>query len=372
MNTSPAPVPVFDLRRQTEALRPELLEALAGVLDSCAFSSGRAVEAFERAFAEYLGVAEVVGVNSGTSALHLALLAAGVGPGDEVITTSLTFIATAWAISYAGATPVFADIDPEDFCLDPAAARAAITPRTRAILPVHLYGQAADMSVLQELCSAKGLALVEDAAQAQGATYQGRAVGGFGLAGCFSFYPSKNLGAPGDAGAVSTNDPQAAALIRRLRDHAQREKYLHDRVGFNYRMGGFLAAALSVKLPRLDDWNERREAIARAYREGLAGLDELVLPTPRPGRGHVWHQFVVRHPRRDWLVERLAERGIGTGIHYPRPVHLQPAYAHLGLREGSLPEAERAAREVLSLPMFPELTDAEVERVVRAVRELLA
>lgn len=371
--TSPTgPVPQFDLRRQTAALRADLMAAIERVVLDGAYALGPAVEGFEREFAALCGVRHCVGVNSGTSALHLALLALGVGEGHEVITTPLTFVATAWAISYTGARPVLVDVAPDTLCLDPAAVERAITPRTRAVLPVHLYGHPAETRALRAVCEARGLPLIEDAAQAHGASLGGRPVGALGRAACFSFYPSKNLGACGEGGAIVTDDDEVAATARVLRDHAQRTKGRHERLGFNYRMEGIQGAALGVKVRHLPRWNQRRREVARAYLAGLAGTPDLVLPVERDGAVHAWHQFVVRHPRRDALRDALQARGVGTAIHYPLPVHLQPAYAHLDHGPGSFPVAEQAAREVLSLPMFPELTADEVDRVIAATREVCA
>lgn len=363
------PIPQFDLRRQAAALRAELMPALERVVLDGAYALGPAVDDLERELAALCGARHAVGVSSGTSALHLALLALGVGEGDEVITTPLTFVATAWAISYCGARPVFVDVRPDTLCLDPAAVERALTPRTRAVLPVHLHGHPADMGALRAVCDARGVPLVEDAAQAHGASLAGRPVGSLGRAACFSFYPSKNLGALGEAGAIVTSDDDLAATARMLRDHAQVTKGRHERLGFNDRMDGLQGAALGVKLRHLPRWNQRRREVAAAYLAGLAGAPGLVLPVERPGAVHAWHQFVVRHPRRDALREALQARGVGTAIHYATPVHRQPAYAHLGLAEGSFPVAEQAAREVLSLPLFPELTPDEVDRVIAATRE---
>lgn len=368
MSETVTQVPVFDLRRQTQALKPALMSALEEVIDGCGFSLGPQVKAFEASFASYVGAKHAIAVDSGTSALHMTLLALGVGPGDEVIVPTLTFIATAWAPTYVGATPVFCDVDPVSLCMDPASVAARITDKTKAVICVHLYGQSADLGGLMAVCQERNIPLIEDAAQAQGALFEGKHVGTTGLMGCFSFYPTKNLGALGDAGAVTTEDDALADELRALRDHAQRQKYLHDSVGYNYRMSGFQGAALSVKLPHLDGFNGRRRQIAQAYLEGLAGVSDLTLPTEVAGRHHVYHQFVCRHPRRDALTEALRERGVGTGLHYPRPLHRQPVYASLGYAEGSLPVAEAAAREVFSLPMFPELSDAEVAYVIETVR----
>lgn len=357
----------MDLRPQTQALKAQLLEGFGRILDRTAYCLGPEVEAFERDFAAYCGAGHAVGVNSGTSALHLALLALGVGPGDEVVTTPFTFVATAWAISYCGATPVFADIQPDTFLLDPKAAEKAITPRTKAILPVHLYGQPADMEAFQDLARCKGLPLVEDAAQAHGATYKGRRTGSLGTIAGFSFYPSKNLGACGEGGMVVTQDAGLAAKVRALRDHGSVRRYYHDTVGFNYRMEGLQGFVLRTKLPHLDGWNARRRELAAIYDTLLAGT-AVKLPLVAPDRTHVYHLYSIRHPRRDALADYLKAQGIGTGMHYPLPVHLQQAYAHLRLKPGACPHAETAARECLSLPIFPELADEQVKTVAAAVR----
>jgi len=361
-------VPVFDLKRQTQALKPELMAALESVVDGCGFSLGPQVKAFEEEFAAATGAAHVIGVDSGTSALHLALLALGVGPGDEVIVPALTFIATAWAPTYVGATPVFCDVDPVTLCMSPESVASAITDKTKAVICVHLYGQSADLTGLNAVCQEKGVPLIEDAAQAQGALFEDRHVGIDGVMGCFSFYPTKNLGALGDAGALTTNDEALAAELRTLRDHSQKVKYQHHAVGFNYRMAGFQGAVLSVKLRHLGGFNDRRREIAAAYHAGLSGVSELTLPTEVAGRHHVYHQFVCRHPRREALTTALRERGVGTGLHYPRPLHRQPVYEPLGYGVGSFPVSETAADEVFSLPMFPELRDEEVAYVVETVR----
>jgi dTDP-4-amino-4,6-dideoxygalactose transaminase len=367
----PPPLPLVDLRAQHEALRPALEAAFARVLDRGAFVLGEEVAAFEEEFAAYCGVAHAVAVNSGTSALHLALLAAGVGPGDEVVTVPFTFIATAAAIRYAGATPVFADIDPGTFTLDPARLEAAITPRTKAVLPVHLYGQTADMDAIGALATGHGLAVIEDAAQAHGAEQGGRRAGALGALGCFSFYPTKNLGALGEGGIVTTDDAQRARALRLLRDWGQERKYEHRVPGFNARMEGLQGAVLRVKLGHLEAWTEARRAHAAAYGKALEGCG-VVLPVERPGRRHVYHVYTVRAGARARLREGLAARGIATGIHYPIPLHLQPALADLGHRPGDFPAAEAAAREVLSLPLYPELPEGAPERVAAAIREVLA
>lgn len=368
MNPSAAGnIPLMDLKTQTRALKAELLEEFGKALDDAAFCLGPQVEAFEKEFAAYSGAAHGVGVNSGTSALHLALLALGVKPGDEVVTTPFTFVATAWAISYCGAKPVFADIDPETFLLDPAAAEKAITPKTKAIMPVHIYGQPVDLDPLLDIAKKKGLPLIEDAAQAHGATYRGKRVGSFGDIACFSFYPSKNLGACGEAGIALTSDATLAAKMRALREHASTKRYYHDAVGFNYRMEGLQGCALRVKLRHLDKWNARRQQLAQQYNTLLEG-STVQRPKAGPDRTHVYHLYVVRHPRRDELGEYLQNKNIGTGKHYPVPVHLQQAYASLNLNPGSFPHAEKASNECLSLPLFPELTDAQQKTVADAVK----
>lgn len=361
-------IPFVDLKRQYAAIRDEVDHAIQDVLDQCAFASGPAVAAFEAEFARYCGVRHCVGVNSGTSALHLALLACGIGRGDEVITVPMTFVATAWAISYVGARPVFVDIDPVTFTIDISQVERAITSRTRAILPVHLYGQMAPLDPLLEISNRHGLALIEDAAQAHGATYYGRRAGAVGRVGCFSFYPSKNLGAYGESGAITTNDDAIAARVRSLRDHAQSERYRHEEVGFNYRMDGLQGAVLRVKLAHIEEWNAKRREIAERYR-ALLGDTPFALPDEAEGRRHVWHLYVVRHPERNRLQQALTAAGIATGLHYSIPVHLQPAYASLGYRVGDFPVAEKVAQECLSLPIYPELRADEQELVVKVLKE---
>jgi len=360
-------VPFLDLRRHHEPLRAELQRAIESVIDSSAFAGGSFVEKFEREFAAFCGVPCASGVSNGTDALWFALLALGVGPGDEVITVPATFMATAEAISYCGATPVFVDIDEHTCTMNPALIEAAITPRTKAIVPVHLFGQMADMDPIMEIARRRGLVVVEDACQAHGAEYKGRKAGSIGDAGCFSFYPGKNLGALGEAGAVVTNRPELKRTIDTLRDHGQAKKYHHDLIGWNGRMDGIQAAALSVKLQHLHRWNQQRNEHARHYDELLSDAGGLVLPKTASDRTHVFHIYAVRTPQRDDLMRHLSQQGIASGIHYPIPVHLQKAYAKLGLGQGSFPIAERFANEFVSLPMFPELTRPEIETVARAV-----
>jgi dTDP-4-amino-4,6-dideoxygalactose transaminase len=365
-------VPLMDICAQNAPLREELQTALDSVLDTGHFALGPAVESFEAAFAEFVGARDCVAVNSGTAAVHLALLAAGVGAGDEVITTPLTWISTSWAIRYVGARPVFVDVDRQTFNLDVSLVEAAITPRTKAILPVHLFGQAADLVALGELCERHGLALIEDAAQAHGAQVDGRRVGSFGLAGCFSFYPTKNLGAIGEAGAVVTSDQALAARLRRLRDHSQEGRHNHTELGFNARMDGLQGAALGVKLPYLDAWNAARARVAGIYLEAFKELPGLTLPHCGKPDAHVWHLFVVQiEEDREVFRGLLEERGIATAVHYPTPIHLQPAFADLGHVVGAFPVAEAASQHCLSLPIYPELKDLQIEAVISAVRAAL-
>ena len=355
-----AKIPCLDLKRQHEALRRELFEAFETVYEQTAFSGGPFVEAFERAFAAYVGVA------NGTVALHLAMLALGIGPGDEVIVPANTFIATAWGVSHAGATPVFVDCDPETWEIDAASIDAKVTPRTRAVIGVHLYGQPFDVDAVREVCRVRSLALVEDAAQAQGARYKGVRAGGLGEIACFSFYPGKNLGACGEGGGLTTRDAEVAQRLRSLRNHGSTVRYHHDEIGFNYRMGGLEGASLSVKLRHLERWNERRRAIARRYRAGMQNPAVCLQAEPAFAES-VHHLFVVTVEDREGFVKHLADAGIVAAFHYPVPCHLQKAYAFLGHRPGDFPHAEAQAARCVSLPMFPELADEEVARVVDAV-----
>jgi len=366
-------VPFLDLNQQNRQIRSEWTAALESVTAQSQFILGPAVERFEGAFARYLQVGHCIGVNNGTSALHLALQACDIGPGDEVITTPHTWISTSWAISYVGARPVYVDIDPVTYALDPALVEQALTPRTRAILPVHLYGQACDLAPLEQLAKRHGLTLIEDAAQSHGAKYLGRRVGSLGRVGCFSFYPGKNLGAFGEAGAVVTNDEEIAARVRRLRDHAQDGRHHHVEIGYNARMEGIQGAVLEVKLRHLDQWNAARRRHATRMNQLLADVPGLQLPTAAEPERHVWHLYVVLVDgiEREVLMKRLAERGIATAIHYPTLVPHQPAYAHLGCRRGEFPVAEDVASRCLSLPMFPELTDEQLEYVAESVKDCL-
>ena len=368
-------IPILDLKAQHETLRPEIESAVRAVLEGGQYILGPNVAALERELANYLGVARAVGLASGTDALHLALRAARIGAGETVLTSPFTFVATATAISYVGARPIFADIEPGSFTLDPARVAEVLAGRgpggdpgkVRALLPVHLYGQAADMDPLLALARPRGLAVIEDAAQAVGARYRGRPAGGLGDVGCFSFYPTKNLGACGDAGLATADDPALADRIVHLRTYAARERYVHDELGVNSRLDEIQAAILRVKLRWLDRWTVRRREIAARYRAGLAGSG-IVLPAERPGDLHVYHQFTVRVADRDGVQRRLSERGVRTAIYYPVPLHLQPLYRELGYRQGDFPESERAAREVLCLPIYPELTDGQADEVVAGVK----
>lgn len=359
-------IPFLDLKAQYKSIKPEIDSAVLGVLESTQFVLGEQVAAFEQEFASYCGVKHGVGVNSGTSALHLALLAAGVGPGDEVITIPFTFVATVSAICYTGATPVFVDIDARSFTMDPAQLEEKITSRTKAILPVHLYGQMADMSAIMDIANRHGIPVIEDACQAHGAEYNGRRAGSIGLSGCFSFYPGKNLGACGEGGIVMTSDDAQAKKVRMLRDWGQEKRYHHVLKGFNYRMEGIQGAILSVKLRHLEAWTEARRARARDYDALLEDVEGIKAPEQLSGRRHVYHIYAVRTADRDGLQQFLQSEGIHTGLHYPIPVHLQEAHADLGYKVGDFPQSEAAAREVLSLPMFPEMTSAQVEQVVAA------
>jgi dTDP-4-amino-4,6-dideoxygalactose transaminase len=360
-------VPLVDLAAQYRSIQPEVDAAIQRVLDRTSFILGDEVSSFESAFASYVQAGGAVGVSSGTAAIELSLRAIGLKPGDEVITTAHTFIATAEAITNAGGSPVFADIDPATFNVDPNQVEGLVTERTRAILPVHLYGQPAEMTALMEIAQRRGLYLIEDAAQAVGAEIDGRRCGSIGHLACFSFYPGKNLGAYGDAGAVTGDDADLLARIRRMRDHGRTTKYEHVEVGYAERIDALQAAVLAAKLPHLEAWTEARRSHARRYGELLAG-GPVQPPVERAGVRHVYHLYVVRTSRRDALLEHLKANGVAAGIHYPIPLHRQPAYASLGYGELSLPETERAAAEVLSLPMYPELTDEQLQHIAACVR----
>jgi dTDP-4-amino-4,6-dideoxygalactose transaminase len=360
-------IPLVDLKAQYAGIKTEIDEAVHRTMDNCTFILGPDVTAFEHEFASYCQSTHGVGMSSGTAALHLALLAADIGPGDEVITTPFTFVATVAAIQYAGATPVLVDIDPRSYCIDADAVAAAVSARTRAIIPVHLYGQPADMDPIVAVARKHGLVVIEDAAQAHGAEYNGRRAGSLGDMACFSFYPAKNLGAFGEGGMVVTANDEYARKLRLLRDWGAEKKYHHLVKGYNFRLEGIQGAVLRVKLRHLDAWTQRRRAIAERYRGLLAGTG-FEAPREMPYARHVYHVFTVRTARRDQRQQQLLAEGVQTGIHYPVPVHLMPAYADLGYARGSFPCAEQASNEVLALPMFPEMTDAQCEEVGRAAR----
>jgi dTDP-4-amino-4,6-dideoxygalactose transaminase len=361
-------IPLVDLRAQYEPLRGEILAALADVLDDMHLFLGPQMQSFEQQFAQFCGCGESIGVSNGTDALELTLRALGVGPGDEVITPPNSFIATAEAISAAGATPVFVDVHPQTATLDPALIESRISPRTKSIIPVHLYGRPADMDAILSIARAHKVAVIEDACQAHGAYLGTRPAGSLGDAGCFSFYYSKNLGAYGEAGAVTTNDLALAQRVRLYRDHGSHVRYEHEVVGRNARMDELQAAILSIKLRHLADWNVRRRRNATRLSAALAD-SSLELPVPGGEDIYeVFHLYVVRHPQRDRLRAFLGARGINTGIHYPRPIHLQPAYAALGYGPGDFPVTEHLAAHSLSLPLYPELTDEQIDRIAAAVR----
>ena len=362
-------IPFLDIRAQYKTIGSELESAVLDVLRSGEYVLGSRVAAFEKEFAAYCGTEHAVALNSGTSALHLALLAAGIGSGDEVITVPMTFVATVAAICYANATPVFVDIDEATWTMDPALIERAITPRTKAIIPVHLHGRLADMSPIVEIARRKGIAVIEDAAQSHGAQRDGRFAGSIGEIGCFSFYPGKNLGACGEGGALVTDRGDIADKVRKLRDWGQAGKYNHELPGFNYRMDGVQGAVLGVKLRHVREWTGRRRLVAAQYDEVLSGAG-VAIPRPAVGREHAYHVYAIRTSNRASVQRALNEAGINTGIHYPRPVHFQPAYANLGYKAGDFPVSERFADETLSLPIYPEMTREQVASVCNAVVRL--
>jgi len=365
-------VPFLDLKAQYTAIKDEIHAAVGEVMEKTAFAGGPFVAGFEQEFAKFCNCKHAMGVGNGTDALWLSLLALGIGPGDEVITVPNTFIATAEAITYCGAKPVFVDVEEKTYNMDPALLNAAITPRTKAVIPVHLFGQTADMDAILAIAGAHGLPVVEDACQAHGAEYKSRKAGSMGVTGCFSFYPGKNLGAYGEAGAVVTNDDAIAAKIRMFRDHGQSKKYYHGVIGWNARMDGIQGAVLSVKLKYLAGWNEARREHAREYTRLLASIEGVSEPREADYAKHIYHIYAVRTGQRDRLMTALTEQGISCGIHYPVPVHLQEAYHCLGLARGSFPVAEKCAEEFLSLPMFPELTTGQITYVVDKLKLSLA
>jgi len=362
-------VPYLDLRAQYRPLSSDLLRALEEVCESTGFAQGPATSEFEDKFAAYCGVEHCVSLNSGTSALHLALRCLDVGPGDEVVTVSMSFIATAWAISYVGATPVFVDIDPVRRTLNPDKLEAAITSRTKVIVPVHLYGMPAEMDRIMAIAERHGLPVIEDAAQAHGAKYRNKHVGQFGQIACFSFYPGKNLGAYGEGGALITNDASIAQRTRSLRDHAQSQKYLHDELGYNYRMDSFQGAVLAIKLKHLDAWNTARNEVAQFYTELLKD-SSYKLPAHLPDSKCVWHCYVIETLERDRVRSALQDVGIQSAVHYPVPIHLQKPYAHLGYRTGDLPVTEALCEHCLSLPIYPELSKEKISRVASVLLDL--
>ena len=363
-------IPLADLRAQYRTIKPEMDAAIARVMENASFILGPEVAAFEEAFARYCGVRHAIGVSSGTAALQLTMMALGIGRGDEVITTPFTFIATAAAISHVGASPVFVDIDQRTYNIDPPEIEGAITPRTKAILPVHLYGQPAEMDPIIDLAHQHDLRVIEDACQAIGATYHDRNVGSLGDAACFSFYPSKNLGCAGDGGMIATDDDELAGRARLLRDHGRTGHYGHGSIGFTYRLDALQAAILAVKLDHVDSWNDARRRHAATYGTLFAQAD-VVLPYEAEGCRSVYHVYAVRTPHRDAVVNHLRSKGIGASIHYPLPIHLQPAYAHLGLPKGAFPVAENCAESIMSLPMYPELSRDQIEAVVQTLGELV-
>ncbi len=365
-------VPFLDLRAQYETIRDEIAIALQSVFETSAFTSGPFVEQFEKEFASFCQCRHAIGVSSGTAALWMALSGLGIGKKDEVITVPNTFVATVEAICLCGAKPVLVDVDEATYNMNPALLEAVITPRTRAIIPVHLFGHMAEMDPIMEIARAHRLLVIEDACQAHGAEYKGRPAGSIGDAGCFSFYPGKNLGAYGEAGAVVTNNVELAQKIRVFRNHGQAKKYDHAMMGWNARMDGIQGAVLSVKLRHLPAWNEVRRSHAKLYYQLLAGVHEVILPRVADHIEHIYHIFPIRVKSRDALIATLAERGIQCGVHYPVPIHLQRAFRFLGLGKGIFPVAEMCAGELVSLPVFPELTQAQIERVVGEIKRFIA
>jgi dTDP-4-amino-4,6-dideoxygalactose transaminase len=361
-------VPFLDLKAQYLSIKDEIGTALQNVLNNTAFAGGHFVDKFEKEFASFCQSSFSVGVGSGTEALWMTLLALRIKRGDEVITTPNTFIATAEAIIYSGAKPVFVDVDEQTYNMDPGALEDAITSATKAVIPVHLYGQTADMDAIIKIARKHGLFVIEDACQAHGAEYKGRRAGSIGDAGCFSFYPGKNLGAYGEAGAVTTNNQKLAMNIQMLRDHGQRKKYHHDLVGWNARMDGFQGAVLSVKLKYINTWNKARRKNAQIYNILLSDLDGVVTPAEAAWAKHIYHIYAVRAQSRDTLINNLSEKGVYCGIHYPVPIHLQDACRFLGYKKGDFPIAEKRANELISLPMFPELSQTQMEKVVDEIK----
>ena len=380
MNT----IPPLDLSRQYQTIAAEIESAVLQVMASGRYIGGQTVQDFEQQFAQYIGTAECVSCANGTDALYLALRALDIGPGDEVITTPFTFMATAETISLVGATPVFVDIEAETFNLDVSQVANAITEKTRAIVPVHLFGQPVDMTQVMAIASTHGLAVIEDVAQAAGSEWAGQKTGSIGHLGCFSFFPTKNLGAFGDGGAVTTNDPTLAAKMRVVKDHGATQRYYHEKIGINSRLDALQAAILKIKLPYLDSWNDRRRAVAADYHQRLANFPGVILPQETPGSRAVWNQYTIRvksqeltaknppENQRDRLRQELQNQGISSTVYYPFPLHLQPVYQHLSYQTGQLPKVEQICQEVLSLPMFPELSLGEIESVVNGLKNSLS
>lgn len=359
-------IPCLDLKGQHQQVKQEIFEAFEKVYERTAFSGGPFVEEFENAFSSYIGAAHSIGVSNGTTSLHLAMLALGIGHGDEVIIPANTFIASAWGVSHAGATPVFVDCDADAWEIDAAAIEKAITSKTKAVIGVHLYGQPFDIDAVSAVCKKHNLFLVEDAAQAQGARYKGKTVGVFGEMACYSFYPGKNLGACGEAGGITTNNPEYAKHLQSLRNHGCTVRYYHDEIGYNYRMGGLEGASLSVKLKYLEGWNNRRREIAKRYQSEFNNSKIKVQSKPEWSDG-IYHLFVITTDNKEAFVKHLDDNGITAAYHYPVPCHLQKAYAHLGYKQGDFPNSEYLAAHCISLPMYPELTDEQVNQVIQAV-----
>jgi dTDP-4-amino-4,6-dideoxygalactose transaminase len=373
MSKSEISIPAFDIKQQYASIQAEVSAAVLEVLASGRYIGGLVVESFERQFAAYTGVRECVACNSGTDALYLALRAFHIGKGDEVITTPFTFIATSEVISAVGAKPVFVDIDATTFNLDLQQLKAAITPKTKAIIPVHLFGQPVDMTVLMNIAQAHNLIVIEDCAQSTGASWGGQKLGSIGHIGCFSFYPTKNLGGCGDGGAIATNDPNIAAKLRLLKEHGQKTRYVYEEIGINSRLDAIQAAILQIKLRYLDIWNRQRQAIASRYQQFLSQVPGIITPKELAGGQGVWNQYTIRilDNKRDWVRAQLLERGVNTMVYYPRPLHLQPVYKSLGYRPGQLPVAEQISQEVLSLPMFPELSVEDQDWVIYSLKDCL-
>lgn len=365
-------IPFLNIKAQHETIKDEIATALQEVINNTSFAGGPQVKRFEDNFARFCQCEHAIGVGSGTDALWMALIGLGIGKGDEVITSPGTFIATAEAISFCGATPVFVDIDAQTYNIDPSLIEAAITPRTKAIIPVHLFGQTADMDPILEIARRHNLVVIEDACQAHNAEYKGRRAGSLSAAGCFSFYPGKNLGAYGEAGAVVTNNQELADKLRMFRDHGQRKKYYHSIIGWNTRMDGFQGAVLDVKLPHLPAWTNARRRNATLYNELLKDVAQIKLPFEADYAQHVYHIYAIRAQNRDQLINKLAEQGITCGIHYPVPLHLQEAYQFLGYSEGDFPNAEKCAQEFVSLPMFPELEEESIRYIAKKIKEEMA